>query len=78
MSTHDINGREYAKLSELKVGDKLEIEYGFICMDKGEIKEVKENKDKELIVECRNPGDHWLAGQTNYENTHLIGMYKVS
>lgn len=32
MTTKDKNGREYAKLSELKVGDKLEIDGGFTCM----------------------------------------------
>ena len=29
MSTHDINGRPWAKLSELKAGDKVETDKGF-------------------------------------------------
>lgn len=78
----DINGREYAHINSIKTGDKLEVDDGFTCMTKGDIKEIfhdesgfyvkcngsEDNKDKEA--------EHYLHGQQN-DAGYLTGMYKV-
>lgn len=74
MSTHDTQGRPWAKLSELKPGDHVEIDSGMTCMDAGCIREVmKDNLG--LFVVC-NEGTHHLIGQTG-DGEHLVGMYHV-
>lgn len=77
MSTHDKNGRPYAKLSELKVGDKVEVDGNFDCMRKGEIKEIKKYRDGSLIIDCNSKNGHWLEGQKDEGSDSLIGIYKV-
>lgn len=50
-NTHDIIGAEYAKLSELKPGDKVQCDGGFTCLHLGDIKEVKVDK-LGFYIEC--------------------------
>lgn len=70
----DKQGREYAKLSELKAGDKVEVDADFDCMKPGSEKEVKSDA-KGLYVDCEADG-HYLAGQAD-NGEDLIGIYKV-
>lgn len=74
MSTHDLNGRPYAKLSELRVGDKVMVDGGFSCMHDGDVKIVKE-KDG-LYIDCRYGHHHLHALATDDE--HCIGIYRLS
>lgn len=73
MSTHDIYGREYARMSQLKVGDKLECDGGFTCIPDKAIREVKMNNHG-LYIDCEEEG-HQLDGQLADDNDHLIGLF---
>lgn len=76
MSTHDVNGREYARLSLLKVGDKVECDDGFTCNMAQATREVKRNKYGDLFIDC-DEGGHTLNGQlSGVDNDHIIGVYK--
>jgi hypothetical protein len=70
----DVNGREYAQLSKLKPGDKVEIDDGFDCMTVGSVKEVRRNDDGELYIECAETV-HTLDGQLMDDADHLVGIY---
>lgn len=74
MSSHDINGVEYAKLSETKEGDVLRCDEGFPCMKPAE-RIVSKRADGTLWVPCRS-GMHDLDGQCD-DGDHIVGMYKV-
>lgn len=77
MSTHSIDGREWAKLSEIKEGDKLQVDADFTCMEDGDVKLVKKRKDG-FYVEC-NEKIHLLDSQLSHEDhDHLVGMWKVN
>jgi hypothetical protein len=69
--TSDRRGRSYARYSQLKKGDKVEVDRGFTCM-KASIKVVRESKHG-LYVTC-DEGTHYLAGQLTQED-YLIGVY---
>lgn len=69
----DINGREYAKLSELNVGDLIEADDAFTCICCGDILTV-ESSDDELVVRCNN-GLHTLESQLGKDDDSLIGFY---
>lgn len=72
----DLEGREYAKYSELKAGDKLEADCGFNCLKDGQIVYVR-GEGENLFVNCAD-GKHNLDGQIYDENDDsLIGLYKV-
>ena len=73
MDTHDTKGRPWAKLSELKVGDKIETDVGFDCIG-AETRFVCVDDDGLYFV-CKE-GRHYLTGQT-VDDEHLIGIYKV-
>lgn len=75
MSTHDKQGRPWAKLSEIKFGDKIQVDGDFPCIFASEVKEVKTDGEK-LYVECTE-GKHFLAGQLSDDKNTLIGIYKV-
>jgi hypothetical protein len=74
MSTHDINGREYAKISKLKIGDILEADKGFDCL-KDEIHIVEKDKN-EFYIQCSN-GRHYLGDHCTENGEHLIGLYNL-
>lgn len=70
----DLNGREYAKLSELKAGDLIELDSEFTCM-KGVARICDEQGG---LYICCSHGKHFLDGEVydNYDDS-LIGIYKV-
>lgn len=74
--THDSNGRPWAKLSEIKPGDKLQADGGFTCIPEEAIQVVKSGPDG-LYVNCVSE-KHLLSSQVSEENgDSLIGLYKV-
>lgn len=76
MSTHDLQGREYVRLSELEIGSKVECDGDFTCIDKGSILEIKKNKYG-LYIDC-NEGGHNIDGQLSCKDEdHLVGLYPV-
>lgn len=66
--------REFAKASEVNVGDTLEADGGFTCLCEGDRKPVMKNVDNRLYIEC-NEGKHFLEGQE--ENGVYIGLYRA-
>jgi hypothetical protein len=71
MSTHDTNGRLWAKMSDMKEGMTIELDSGFTCHAPGEV-EVK-LADDGFYFECEE-GRHYLHGQAD-DGEHLIGIY---
>jgi hypothetical protein len=76
MSTHSTDGREWAKLSELKAGDKIQTDGGFTCGMNNKILIVENDDDDKLFVRC-GEGNHLLAGQVDSDEGHLVGMWRV-
>ena len=74
MATCDIDKRFYAKLTDLKLGDKLETDSGFTCMRRGQIETVYEDIGG-LFVHC-SEGSHYLVESAD-EDSYLVGFYKV-
>lgn len=68
----DTNGREWAKLSELKLGDFVEV-IGFDCMDG--TRKVRFDSG-EPYIDCDH-GHHFLSGQLETDGDSLIGIYKI-
>lgn len=85
MSTHDKQGRPWAKLSEVKPGDILIADGGFTCIPEGARLTVREDSDG-LYVPCAGDdadsghpiigGQHYLEGQAD-DGEHLVGFYKA-
>lgn len=76
MSTHSADGREWAKLSEMKAGDVLIPDDGFTCGIAAAGAEVKED-EKGLYVGC-DEGKHYLEGQVSEDdNDHLVGFWPL-
>lgn len=74
MSTHSIDGREWAKLSELEPGDVLLADGDFTCGIANKERLVGK-RDGELFVTC-NDGKHYLDGQLSDEDgDHLVGFW---
>lgn len=86
----DTDGREYARISKLRPGDKVEADDGFTCIKAGAILEIQSGLDGELYVFCSGAdddegaivgpvqmGEHYLDGQLMDDDDHLIGFYKV-
>lgn len=67
MKTHDINGKEYARLSQLKVGDKVKIDTGFYCLFSEIEYEVFEDGAKNKFIRCTE-GEHNLDSQLDYDD----------
>jgi hypothetical protein len=65
----DKQGREYARLSTLKVGDRVQVDGGFTCMRARSMHTVKQDL-LSLYIEC-DEGYHYL------DNEDLIGIYKL-
>lgn len=74
MTSHDINGREYAKLSELKVGQVIEADSDFTCLKKGAAKYIIYGDvvrgSESFYIECLQ-GKHYLKN----DNDYLVGFY---
>lgn len=70
----DKNGREYAKLSQLQVGDEIELDAGFTCRGTGPTF-VRLDKHDQFYFLC-NEGHHVLKGQAD-NGEDLIGVYKL-
>jgi hypothetical protein len=66
----DVNGREYAKLSDLKEGDIVELDRDFSCMSG--IVEIFHSDDGLYFV-CIY-GRHYLIGQMEADGS-LTGIY---
>lgn len=58
------------KLSEVKVGDSVEVGIGFSCMKTGRY--FVKGEEGSLYIECEE-GEHYLSGQED-ENGNLIGI----
>lgn len=74
-NTHSTDGREWAKLSELKPGDHVLADDGFTCGMNGKTLEVSQD-DHGLYVPC-NEGKHHLDGQAD-DGDHLVGLWPVA
>lgn len=71
MSTTDTNGRPWAKLSELKAGDYVELDAGFDCAKPGKVKVWEIGGSKCF---CCYHGWHFIDGQAD-DGEHCIGIY---
>ena len=69
--THDKQGRPWAKLSELKPGDTIELDAGFSCAHLGPREIVKDARGFYFI--CAQ-GSHYLDGQAD-DGEHCVGVY---
>lgn len=70
--SHDANGREYLKLSEAKMGMKVELDNGFTCASG-----VVELDDDFLGIHFKcDQGFHYIDGQCD-DGEHCVGIYKV-
>lgn len=91
-STHDLQGRPYAKLSQLKIGDKVVVDDGFDCMKPWKVRTVWGNHSG-LWLRCAGPIEdddmlsngpgqrslserHMLDGQLQDDGDTLIGIYR--
>lgn len=70
----DSRGRPYARLSQLKPGDKLEFDDGFTCIPDGATRKVRVGTADALYVTCRL-GRHYLDGQLVSDGDACIGVY---
>lgn len=73
MSTHSTDGQEWARLSQLKPGDKVRTDGGFTCGMNNKTLEVKQDGSGNLYVDC-DEGQHNLDGQAD-DGDHLVGMW---
>lgn len=75
MTTHNTAGVEYAKITDLRAGDKVNVDDGFICR-KGGWATVRRAKNRRgpaaLYIPCRH-GGHYLDGQCD-DGDHCIGI----
>lgn len=74
-STHDTQGRPYAKLSELKIGDILVPDGSFTCIALGE-QQIVQKDVHGLFIDCHGDPSwdkHYLLAD---DGEHLIGLYR--
>lgn len=71
--TTDVDGKPWAKLSEVKPGNILVADGGFPCVKDGARLIVGRDEDGDLFVPCAE-GPHLLDGQADDGET-LIGLY---
>jgi hypothetical protein len=75
---NDKQGREYARYSQLKRGDAVQIDAGFDCMPANSVLTVEAWPDGTLFIECDH-GSHDLEGQLDIDDgDSLIGIYRVA
>lgn len=70
--TTDKQGREYAKLSELKAGDTVTVDGDFTCMKAWSQHIVKASLEG-LFIPYKE-GEHMLDGQAD-DGGNLVGIY---
>jgi hypothetical protein len=70
MSTHDKNGNPWAKLSELKAGDVVQLDESFDCAQ-GHVALYQSAEG--LYFDCSH-GAHYLAGQAD-DGEYCVGVY---
>lgn len=76
MSTHSKDGREWAKLSELKPGMTVQMDDGFTCGIAGKQCLVGAAPDGSLFVNCKD-GRHDLSSQADGgDGDHLVGVWR--
>lgn len=74
MSTHDNQGRAYAKLNELKLGDTVSVDGDFTCLEPwSQHKVCLTTSGGRPFIRCRD-GRHMLAGQAD-DGIHCVGVY---
>jgi hypothetical protein len=73
----DLMGREYARMSRLHAGDKVQADGDFTCIAAGSVVEVHEGSGGDLYVPCNDEG-HYLDGQLMSNADSLVGLYHVS
>lgn len=69
----DTKGRPYAAVAAVPAGSLLEVDGGFTCMARGEVRQVQRD-DGGLYVACKD-GKHYLDGQLNSTSNVYVGMY---
>jgi hypothetical protein len=70
-------GLEWAKVADVKVGDILVTDGGFICIRKGRRCRVHED-DGGLYIRC-SAGHHYLDGQIDFEQgVDYVGLTRPS
>lgn len=75
MSTHDTNGREWAKVSEVKEGSIVVPDSDF-CGSLAHTNEYTVRKDEHGLFLEAVAGKHYLDGQIDHEEgTHYVGLY---
>lgn len=74
MTTKDKQGRDYAKLSELKAGDTVEVDGDFTCL-KPWTKHMIATDDGGMFIPCSD-GKHHLSNQAD-DGVHCIGIYRA-
>lgn len=78
---NDINGRQYAKLSQLKHGTKVELDDGFPCMEyKSTVVKIIECECgcKSLMFKCQNETTAHFIDDHITEDGSIIGIYLVN
>ena len=76
--THSTDGREWAKLSDLKAGDLLEFDTTFTCGIGGKTLLALQDHRGEWYVRCRH-GTHFLEAQTeDGDGDHMIGVWPAA
>lgn len=75
MATHDLQGREYARIADVKTGDMLEDDGGFGCLDGVSKHVVQADMNGQLFIPC-DEGQHYLDGQVD-DGDHCVGLYPV-
>lgn len=78
MSTHDIDGKEWARFDKLRAGNIVQTDGGSPCWKKHRNYKVHLSQEhNEFYIKCK---DHYhaLDVQLNEAGTHYIGIYFVS
>jgi flavorubredoxin len=69
--SHDKDGREWVKLSNLKGGETVELDHRFTCHSPGKVTVLLD--DDGLYFTC-DEGQHYLEGQCD-DDDHCVGVY---
>lgn len=72
---HDLQGREYAKIKDVKEGDTVETDGDFTCRKAGrKSKVILDPNTNQLFIPC-SAGRHYLDGQEKED--YYIGLYLI-
>lgn len=75
MNIYDKQGRQWARLSELKEGDKIELDSGFTCASGRKILKVTPDG---LAFDCAEGiAAHVISGQAD-DGEHCVGVYHLN